>query len=906
MTYEDVVSHLRPDHDDDPRLLLPSFASIRHRTLETLRSDGGAPTTTTARLDKSPKGSVDAPVRGLVDLINLHPSFATLSSCSGRISLFDPNLQGETIKFDLMDPVDIVHDGQPAIVQGKGSTDTFIGSGKGGGGGWLLVSHKVISDPKTLIELLDSDPVKVSSAMARGGRLLAFKMEPMLLHVAAATLERGQQLLQVALRAGFRESGLVVTPNRVSVAIRSYSLSLSVPLSRRGSLRPPDSYLTKLVEEANRRLAANLSRIEALQREIEQELFQREPNCEPSSPRRSSEFLNNAQQGSCTVDANRIPDLNLWGHSTVTVDDDEAGSVSILSFGGYGAGPPVLTSNPKTADSTFKSSQRPGCRRSDEIYRLKRRLGTWGHFWERLELGGSHEGENQVGGLRIRFGRADFGPREGLASCIVASQAGETWIALFGGRMSPARPIGELLIASYLPSRRTIAVNKPLDVRGRPPSPRWGHSLTALAGTGHDMELSRLAVLVGGRNETQVLDSMFLLSASRDGADRSEGESHFVWEKLVVSSEQQYPGRFHHACALHRDQLFVFGGLTSTSNLLEAFGGDSSLSESPNVFGFTLDITTCPVVASPIAVDADEPSQRRFGHKVSILATTRDEAIVALTGGVPISDREKELIRPVDLACIIRVSPSGMVDRRVKIQPFRSVSWEDEADPNVHPTYQRLSVDFGTLVHHDACVVSTNTQNVDGDDVKKLELVVTGGGVPGFGFSPCYASSYALSIAFAPPRASSRSASDADAVQGSSHVPGKASKSPLARLSSAGKGLLQSTMTSSPTLDERPISVAYVKKSDAKRIKTLFQERGWLELNYRMGPADSCDLDLLAGCIALPLSASGCQALDQQEQGNDDSDAAAEWWRSTIVGRGEQRLPRSTRTYASSSRGVQL
>ena len=67
---------------------LPSYASIREKNLKTLYGD--IQISEYINNDKSPKGSVDEKIRPLVNLINLHPEFVTLSSCSGRVAMFDP------------------------------------------------------------------------------------------------------------------------------------------------------------------------------------------------------------------------------------------------------------------------------------------------------------------------------------------------------------------------------------------------------------------------------------------------------------------------------------------------------------------------------------------------------------------------------------------------------------------------------------------------------------------------------------------------------------------------------------------------------------------------------------------------------------------------------------------------
>lgn len=41
-----------------------------------------------AKADLSRKGSVDEPIRELVEYINAHDSFYTTSSCSGRVTVF--------------------------------------------------------------------------------------------------------------------------------------------------------------------------------------------------------------------------------------------------------------------------------------------------------------------------------------------------------------------------------------------------------------------------------------------------------------------------------------------------------------------------------------------------------------------------------------------------------------------------------------------------------------------------------------------------------------------------------------------------------------------------------------------------------------------------------------------------
>lgn len=84
--------------------------------------------------DLSPKGSVDEPIRELIDEINGLAGLVTTSSCSGRISVF---LEGR--KSNSADGTDEAGEARA----GPG--------GKGGGGAWLYISHNHVDfEPSTL------------------------------------------------------------------------------------------------------------------------------------------------------------------------------------------------------------------------------------------------------------------------------------------------------------------------------------------------------------------------------------------------------------------------------------------------------------------------------------------------------------------------------------------------------------------------------------------------------------------------------------------------------------------------------------------------------------------------------------------------------------------------------------
>eukprot|EP00873_Tetraselmis_striata_P029077 jgi/Tetstr1/449341/TSEL_003855.t1 len=170
--------------------------------------------------DRSRKGSVDAPIQDLVDLINAHPHMFTTSSCSGRISCFaepTPETRAAGLK----------------------------------GGEWVYASH----------DKADADEVvsKVTAAAAKAG-CLVFRMEPFVMHVEARGVEWSALLLGWARQAGFRESGMVPSlKGRCMVGIRC-NLRLEVPLADEGNLLVGEAYIRYLVNMANAKFDANADR----------------------------------------------------------------------------------------------------------------------------------------------------------------------------------------------------------------------------------------------------------------------------------------------------------------------------------------------------------------------------------------------------------------------------------------------------------------------------------------------------------------------------------------------------------------------------------------------------------------------------------------------------------------------
>jgi len=448
---------------------LPSFRDLQQKTHRTLYGTDTIQTMSGRPRDKSPKGSVDTPIQHLVHLINCHSRLCTLSSCSGRLSLFDPNgssddndrssSNNEDNNIHNNDNNDNNENSISATTANTKSTET---SGKGRGG-WILVSHEKLC-PEALVNAISMKTTSITSRVqttsddddgddidhdddvltkdeydsndnadfgngngnynGSGSSIddnndceerqqqkpWTFRFEPLLLHVAAASLNDGQKLLTIALNLGFRESGLVVTDKRVTVAIRTNSLSTATPLfptavgnrsktssssSSLSSFYVPSSFLRALVHDANIRLESNWKLLDRLYRSIESMLFEIRSFPPPITVIHSA--------------INSIPTLNLWNagaivttaattigatiaNSTTCTSDStttiaRATKQQVWIVGGYGCGPTSTITSRTTQNNTITTA----AKRSSKLYKLERELlshggrGLWQEQWKVYE-----------------------------------------------------------------------------------------------------------------------------------------------------------------------------------------------------------------------------------------------------------------------------------------------------------------------------------------------------------------------------------------------------------------------------------------------------------------------------------------------------------------------------------------
>ena len=793
-----LQSSLKPDYLDDEHdnegavnkndyIVFPAFRDIRRKTLRSLYGLEDEKDTSKVNysllVDKSPKGSVDEGIRSLVDLINAHPSFATLSSCSGRISLFDPSyntrLKHEPSTSENNYTSMTLEEEREGVSNNNGE------SGKGFGA-WLLSSHATVK-PEELLGILNNHAAETSN----DDYALMFKHEPLLLHVAASNMFRARQLLTIACNLGLRESGLVVTPKRITVAIRSNSLSLSVPISSSGALRPDNNYLSELVREANERFRLNEEKLVSLEEEVRKTLFR-------------SEDGDNIITPSFHIDSNVIPEINLWGHSAVAVpiDECESSNVKLFILGGYGSGPitgPQHENHPKTH-----------CSRSNKIYGLIRKDNQWDKYWEEIDQDESTDVEVSFHGIKMQ--KVSFTAREGHSSCLMSlkentkSNSSITVIATFGGRASPSRPFDDLLLIPV--SQSPLEVFKPLDIRGDKPPARWGHTFTALPG-----QQGQVGLLIGGRNEKNVFGCLYILSMKREVKSDTSAHIYFYWEK--IENLQPIP-RFHHSTVV----VPCNTSIKVDGNRVVVFGGLRSL----NLFDDENEVT-------PKNKDdyCEGPLYITIGNDKKVSMTSLNDPRYSYFGSSTCVITTRLLHQTKHL--ILRVGGLMCGKQSEQDQESFDLVFLDEDKGNLIASSRFVFHDMFKLGSSMYSIVLT----IPSQD-EAINVVVLGGGVHLFAFGQSFAKSKMLSIR----------------VKSSKDGSGSTNRLQYQCVTNKAKTKIPQINKNEDGSNET--SVVYVKSKNAKSLKNMLEALGLLDRRFRMTKADQpSSLDTFMGLIAVPI-----------------------------------------------------
>ncbi len=244
--------------------------------------------------DRSPKGSIDEPIRELLELINGEETdYVSTSSCSGRIVLFLSGVEQPT---------------------------------------WLLVKH----EPVTTCQVYESLDKWIATAARNVNSnnsevedcRIEMKFEPLVLHIQARSMNAAQALLRAALQAGFRESGIICgsRSGRIMVAVRTLSPLLSTPVAVGGEIIASRGYLERLTKECNQAFRKNIDKTRRLEASFHKLLAQ--PSNEQQSKNAAVPPLMKPWKRDLAV-----PKLRRYGHCTLHL----GGIDSIVVLCGYGA-----------------------------------------------------------------------------------------------------------------------------------------------------------------------------------------------------------------------------------------------------------------------------------------------------------------------------------------------------------------------------------------------------------------------------------------------------------------------------------------------------------------------------------------------------------------------------------------
>jgi tRNA wybutosine-synthesizing protein 3 len=166
------------------------------------------------RVDKSIKGSIDKSIIPLINLINSMPECFTTSSCSGRTILI--NRYGKNQKLDSK---------------------------------WIYITHSL---PKY------SDFIKAFHTDFKGE--LWFKFESFILHVKCKTFISAKKMLDFAMSAGLKHSGIIAVKKYFMVEIEGTDkidslIGINKPLV-------DGNYIKEIIKVAQKKFKKNKEKIE--------------------------------------------------------------------------------------------------------------------------------------------------------------------------------------------------------------------------------------------------------------------------------------------------------------------------------------------------------------------------------------------------------------------------------------------------------------------------------------------------------------------------------------------------------------------------------------------------------------------------------------------------------------------
>ncbi|KAM7264602.1 hypothetical protein ACFE04_002285 [Oxalis oulophora] len=437
--------------------------------------------------DKSPKGSLDEPIIPLINTINQNPNFFTTSSCSGRVSILSQPKQNLNSKK------------------------------KARGGSWIYITHNLADVDSVLSLLFDN-----GDADGDDDGELVLRFEPLIVAIECRDLESAQGMVALAIRCGFRESGITsANGKRVIVGVRC-SIRMEVPLGERRNVLASKEYVRFLVEVANEKMEANRRRTEvfhlALVREWGHDDEDSDSMCDHDKDQKASNVngvLNVDNRADhcgteglsvCSLSitplmiaGEPIEKLFLWGHSACALNNSDRKEIFIFGgFGGMGRH-----------------------ERKNDAFLLDPSLGT----------------------LQVMSTKCAPSPRLGHTSSLVRDN-----VFMIGGRADPLNILNDVWVFSTAMNEWKLAGCSGDDFLNR--------HRHASAVIGADV------YVFGGLNNDRIFSSLHVLNTDS-----------LQWKELSAGGE--WPcARHSHAMVSCKSHLYVFGGYNDEMALGDFYSFD--------------------------------------------------------------------------------------------------------------------------------------------------------------------------------------------------------------------------------------------------------------------------------------------------------------------------------------------
>ena len=389
---------------------------------------------------------------------------------------------------------------------------------------------------------------------------VVYKFEPFVLHVQCRSIEAAQELLQIALDCGFRESGLCLGRRKIMCAIRTTAHSLEVPLMDTDAaakqspgivgLLVNQEYLKYLVVLGMEKHKINLAKHTKLEKALKSHFLLQ--NERPSDSGSCAAKYNLLEQSTITTE-NKVENsetlLLRWGHSAVKVGR------KVLLFGGFGC-----------------QVGRSCHQRLNDLVVVDFVEDSSGVKFKIIES----FSPSTDPGLYAPCPRVSHSACS--LNCTTSSKDGI--LLLFGGRTSPSCPLNDFFICNIDDVRNEAALNdahqrKQDRVRYFSPSiyvsedrtsteiePRWGHSGAEVLRLIDDVPSSKSStrvetdycVIFGGRSLNKIFSDVHLVSVFGEAPN-----FHAMITKPTIAGKGPSK-RFNHSACLVDNQVFIHGG----------------------------------------------------------------------------------------------------------------------------------------------------------------------------------------------------------------------------------------------------------------------------------------------------------------------------------------------------------